>query len=119
MAATDEETRTICVLGVAGKESAVEIYGVNAAREVTIHGWFQLSECFLVLANRPRCLIAIDADTLPSEFIREMLRLGHSVIVMPVAPSIASSRPYRRTAREICNLIVSTQAELFDHQTLQ
>lgn len=103
MASNGEITRTICVLGVAGRESAVELYGVNDAREVTVHGWFQLDESFLVLADRPRCLIAIDAGALPTEFIGELLRLGHSVVIMPNGRR--GDRPaFRRTARDICHL---------------
>lgn len=105
MALSGEETRTICVLRVAGKEGAVELYGVNAAREVTVHGWFQLTECFLVLANRPRCLIAIDAGALPTEFIRELIRMGHTVVNMP-SPKPAGRAHYRRTARDVCQLAV-------------
>ena len=105
MAPSDVETRTICVLGVAGCENAVELYGVNAAHEVTIHGWFQMTESFFVLVDRPRCLIAADAGVLPDEFVRELFRQGHCVVVMP-----ASKRPgkkqNKRTARELCRLAV-------------
>jgi hypothetical protein len=120
MLSGDVETRTICVLGVAGCESAVELYGVNAAHEVTIHGWFQLTESFLVLADRPRCLIAADAGVLPDEFVRELFRQGHCVIVMPI-PSRPGKKRHRRTARELCRLAVGMtgQSQHRGSQTLQ
>lgn len=119
MTQVSEETHTICVFGIAGRECAVELYGVNAAREVTVHGWFQLIECFLVLAGRPRCLIAIDAGALPIEFIRELLRMGHGVVIMPSHRS-AGRAQYRRTARDICHLAAGiSDGDGQDEPTLQ
>lgn len=105
MTSSDTDTQTICVLGVAGSETAVELYGVNVAREVTVHGWFQQSESFMVLANRPLCLIAVDAGALPCEFVDELRRLGHEVVIMPV-PRSGGRASYRRTARDVCQLAV-------------
>lgn len=105
MASNDGTTRKLCVLGIAGMEGAIEIYGVNTLREVTIDGRFDLEEFILVLAERPPSLIAIDADAPCTKFFLELIRLGHRVVIMPV-PSISSSEQLPRTARDICRLVV-------------
>ena len=109
------ETSMICVLGVAGVKGSIELYGVNCARKVTIHGWFAQGMGLSVLSERPPCLIAVDTGALPPETIAALQDKGHRVVVMPgAAPASIDRTPTeealrtanRRTAKEICNLAI-------------
>ncbi len=103
MSLQDTERNMVCVLGVAGIRGAVELYAVNGSREVTMHGWFVQSAGFLVLNDRPPCLVAVDAGSLPDDMIRHLRDRGHTVVVMPTVgrPSRSS---FRRTAKDVCQL---------------
>jgi hypothetical protein len=103
MASQTTETSMICVLGVAGVQGAIELYGVNASREVTMHGWFAQPTGYSVLSDRPPCLIAVDNDTLSSDMITCLRSRGHSVVVMPSA-GLPSQSKYRRSAKDVCHL---------------
>jgi hypothetical protein len=103
MSANHTGSNMVCVLGVAGVQGAVELYAVNAAREVTMHGWFVQNTGFSVLSDRPNCLIAVDAGVLPDEMIAVLRDRGHSVVVMP-STGLPSQSNYRRTARDVCQL---------------
>ncbi len=97
------ETRTICVLGVAGSNGLVELFGLNTLKEVTVRGWFNQLTGYSVLMGRPPCLIAVDEKALPGELIGCLRAAGHTVVVMP---SRTSPRPssFRRSAEAICML---------------
>ena len=96
-------SNTVCVLGVAGVQGAIEVYAVNSAREVTMHGWFVQDAGFAVLSRRPNCLIAIDAGTLPDDMILALRQQGHCVVVVPTT-GLPRQSHYRRTARDVCQL---------------
>lgn len=109
------ETSMICVLGVAGVRGSIELYGVNTARKVTMHGWFAQSLSLSVLGDRPPCLIAVDADALSADFIAALQAQGHSVVVMPAtgaAPDQTATKgqagndTYRRSAKDVCHLAI-------------
>ena len=114
------ETSMICVLGVAGAKGSIELYGVNTARKVTMHGWFAQSMGFSVLSDRPPCLIAVDSDALSADIIAALQANGHSVVVMPAVGSAsrqtAESGPakYRRSAKDVCHLAMGL-AESIPH----
>lgn len=103
MASLNTETSMICVLGVAGVQGAIELYGVNGSREVTMHGWFAQPTGYSVLSERPPCLIAVDNDTLSDDMIASLRSCGHSVVVMP-STGLPSQSKYRRTAKDVCQL---------------
>ena len=103
MASQNTETSMICVLGVASVQGAIELYGVNASREVTMHGWFTQPTGYSVLSDRPPCLIAVDNDTLTSDMITCLRSRGHSVVVMP-SSVLPSQVKYRRSAKDVCQL---------------
>ena len=118
MSAQNIGTNMICVLGVAGVQGAVEVYGVNSAREVTMHGWFVQNAGFAVLNERPSCLIAIDAGVLPDDMISELRDKGHSVVVMP-ATVLPSETKYRRSAKDVCQLAMGLAGSYSGAVTLQ
>jgi hypothetical protein len=93
----------VCVLGVAGVRGAVELYAVNGAREVTMHGWFVQDAGFSVLNDRPPSLVAVDAGALPDDMIRHLRDRGHTVVVMPTVGRPSRSN-YRRSAKDVCQL---------------
>ena len=126
MTLNSTETSMICVLGVAGARGSIELYGVNTARKVTMHGWFAQSMGFSVLSDRPPCLIAVDSDALPADFIAALQANGHSVVVMPAAGSVPSAQTvqpstakYRRSAKEVCHLAMGLAESIPHSQELQ
>jgi hypothetical protein len=116
MSSLDNTTDLICVFGVAGADHAVEVYGVNASREVTMHGWFRQSIGVCVLAQRPACLIAVDSESLSDELIGELRRSGHSVIVMPTT-GLPSQSSYKRSAKDVCQLAIGLAGSYTRPQT--
>ncbi len=110
MTKSDETALTMCVLGVAGSNDIIELYGINRGSAVVVHGWFQQSTGFAVLAGRSPCLIAVDALSLPDECVSELRRRGHTVIILP--PTVTRSRSaYRRTAKDMCQLAMGLAAQ--------
>ena len=105
MVSQNTETSMICVLGVASVQGAMELYGINASREVTMHGWFSQPAGYSVLSDRPPCLIAVDNDTLTSDMITGLRSQGHSVVVMP-SPVLPRHVKYRRSAKDVCQLAI-------------
>ena len=97
------QTLTICVLGVAGSNGLVELFGLNTSKQVTVRAWFNQLTGYSVLMGRPPCLIAVDERALPAELIGCLRAAGHTVVVMPsrTLPRQSSSR---RSAEAICML---------------
>lgn len=97
----------ISILGVAGTPAAVELYGLNAAREVTMHGWFDQPAVFSMLSQRPPCLIAIDAGALSSDVVALLLERGHAVVIVP---ALAPKSRKKRSAKDVCRSVLGLAA---------
>ena len=98
----------ISILGVAvSPAAAVELYGLNAAQEVTLHGWFDQSAVLTMLRHRPPCLIAIDAGVLPADVIVSLRESGHEV---EIVPALTANGLEKRRAEHVCRHVLDLPA---------
>ena len=72
-----------CVFGVTVDSGILEIYGVDSANAVTLHGWFDYRVGLAILASRTPCIISTQADDLPEEVLDALRAAGHGVITGP------------------------------------
>ena len=99
----------ISIVGIAGRQGVVELYGVNGAREVTMHGWFGQPAAFSMLSERPPCLIAVDASALSPDMVALLRDKGHAVVVMPSQRAKCKAKG-RRSAKDVCRLALGLAA---------
>ena len=90
-----------CVFGVTVDSGILEIYGVDPANAVTIHGWFDYSVGLAILAGRTPSIISAQADDLPEEVLDALRAAGHGVITAPSHPRQRNSHSKIR-AKSLC-----------------
>lgn len=97
--------QTLCVLGVAGSDEIIQVYGLGpGGSAVTLKGWFGKPAILSVLAGRSPCTIAVDAGTLPDDYLAALRLHGHTVVIMP---PVADGKPRpRRTAKDAYSSLV-------------
>ena len=75
----DNRTRAI---GMAMVDDRVELHALNRAGEVVLHGWFSPESGVNILCHQPRCMIAMDAQSVPMIFAQTLESMGHSTILV-------------------------------------
>ena len=70
-------------MGMAVFDNVVELYGVDGAGTMTLHGWFPHATGISLLSNLPPCLIAVDGQAMPAALADSLQGMGHSAYVVP------------------------------------
>jgi hypothetical protein len=98
----DNRTRA---LGMAMIDDRVELHALNRAGEVVLHGWFSPESGINILCHQPRCMIAMDAQFVPSTFAQTLESMGHSTIL--VAAGDHSDNTVARSAKDLARIAMT------------
>ena len=80
---TTLDLRATKSMGMAVFEEFVELYSVDDAGAMTLHGWFPHATGISLLSNLPPCLIAVDGQDIPDALADSLEGMGHSAFVVP------------------------------------
>lgn len=94
-------------MGMAVFEEFVELYSVDDAGAMTLHGWFPHAAGISILSNLPPCLIALDGQDVPDALADSLEGMGHAAFV--VAPPIAA-RENTRSAEDLWRIAMKVGA---------
>ena len=100
-------------LGIAIENGVVELCAVNYLNTVIFHGWFDIETGFDIVRRRPPCLIAVQKDVLPEEFVTLLDALGHSVLAVPT-PINHQGTGAMRDAKYCCEIALKLRAETLE-----
>ena len=98
----DNRTRA---LGMAMVDDRVELHALNRAGEVVLHGWFSPESGISILCHQPRCMIAMDAQFVPTTFAQTLESMGHSTILVEAGDETDSTSA--RSAKDLARIAMS------------
>ncbi len=98
----DNRTRA---LGMAMVDHRVELHALNQAGEVVLHGWFSPESGIKILCRQPRCMIAMDAQFVPTTFAQTLEIMGHSTILVEAGDE--TDTPLARSAKDLARIAMT------------
>ena len=75
----DQTTRA---LGMSIVSDCIELHGLNLLGEVVLHGWFPHEAGVSILCRQPKCMIALNAQSVSEQFAKTLEAMGHSTILV-------------------------------------
>jgi len=98
----------ISTIGLDLAKSIFQVHGVDAAGEVVVRMALRRSQVLPFFAKLPPCRVGVEACGTSHHWARELIRLGHDVLLMPpayVKPYVKRGKTDANDAEAICEAV--------------
>ena len=99
----------ITTIGLALAKHVFQVHGVDATGQVVVRKRLRRAEVLAFFAKLPPCLIGMEACATAHHWARELIKLGHTVKLMPpsyVKPYVRRGKNDATDAAAICEAVM-------------